>query len=126
MAEFYQRLNEHMDLEGDRAYDSNEEVADELEDKRGDYRRKSGKWSVATLTLLGGGAASGTYGAGVSGEFGAVGAAVGGVAALLSGANAYINKNKMETAEKQRREVAYGTEENIDMETVASMLEPEK
>jgi hypothetical protein len=126
MAEFYQRLNEHMDLEGEEVYRSNEEVADELEDKRGDYRRKSGKWSGATLALLGGGAASGTYGAGVSGEFGAVGAAVGGVAALLSGANAYINKNKMETAEKQRREVAYGTEENIDMETVASMLEPEK
>lgn len=124
MAEFYQDLNEHMGLEGDRAYNSNEEVADELEDKREDYWRKSGSWSGATLALLGGGAASGTYGVSISGEFGTVGAAVGGVAALLSGANAYINRNKMETAEKQRREVAYGTEEEMDVETVASMLEP--
>lgn len=125
MAEFYEEVNEYLGLE-DEAYGSNEDIMADLEEKRDELRKKSISWSGVSIWSLATAGGLATYGVETAGEVGVLGAAVGGAVALTSGVKAYVHKNKMESTEEQRREVGYGAEENMDVEAVASLLEPKK
>lgn len=121
MAEFYELVNSRLEELGEpeNPYDSLDEIVNDLEEARSEYRKSAGKWSGGSLTLLGASAASGAYGA-------EVGTVVGVTASLLGGINAYRHKEKMLRAEEYIAELESGDPDKSKVRDIASMLEPRR
>jgi hypothetical protein len=128
MAEFYELVNSELEEIGelDNSYSSSDEIVDDLEEVRADYRKKAGGWSGGSLTLLGTSAASGAYGAEFLGELATAGTAVAATAAVLGGLNAYRHKEKMLMADEYISELESDNPDKSKAREIASMLEPRR